>query len=131
MKHRYHLWLIGAVVIGSASISEARTWKGKNGNSYDTLALCLNKSSPCTPQDRVVEVPSRESIPTAVQLSRSAARASQPIYIIRQSTAARRPARLDPTGPIPEDTRACWQIGTNNFYSPGCVSGQILVDVIE
>lgn len=135
MKHRYHLWLVGALVLGSASIAQARTWKGSNGNSYDSLHLCFKAlASPCAPVDRVIEVPNLQAIPKAVQtsrLARGAARPPQPVYFVRLP-ATRRLANLGSGVPIPDDTYACWEKGTNNFHAPPCSgASQILVNVIE
>ncbi|MEA3008634.1 MAG: hypothetical protein QOJ91_326 [Sphingomonadales bacterium] len=136
MNRRYHLWLIGAFVIGSASIAEARTWKGANGNSYDTLALCFAKNTTCTPQARVISVPNVGAIPKGrVQTARLAQGAVSPpetLYVIPR-LGGRRQSEPGSGGILPVDVRACWTVGTNNFSSGPfpCGGNQVEVNVIE
>ena len=136
MKHRYHLWLVGALVLGSASIAQARSWKGENGNSYDTLALCFAKNKTCTPDSRVISVPNVGAIPKgpvqAARLARGAVPPPEPLYVVPLSR-GRRHTEAGSGGILPVDTRACWTVETNNFTNGPfpCGATQIEVNVIE
>jgi hypothetical protein len=126
MKHRYHLWLIGALVIGSSSIAQARIWKGSNG-LYDTLADCLGKNgAPCYYMGRIVEAGTGEA------LSRTSAAADARIARTDRREAVLYYTRA--TAPISSTqgklTPACLGKG-GGFTNPTCGRTEVLVYVEE
>ena len=130
MKHRYHLWLVGALVLSSASITQAHLWKGKTGNKlYNSLGECFAQNNdPCTWVGRVVQVGSLADLPdtTAATGARVARKdAGTAVLYYTRATASAGPDILG------KNTSGCLNRDGSFSKGPPCGKKQIEVIVME